>query len=82
MITEKFQVTSRIHRGRQRTQSRRFVVITGSDLPKFADVLIAQAAQARTDGNERAAVRLERMAAEVRTSRKFKVELPLDAKIT
>lgn len=82
MITEKYQFSMSTRKGRTTSKAKRLVVITGSDLRKFADVLIANAAKARAEGNERNARRLERMAAEVRSSREFTCALPLDAKIT
>lgn len=81
MITEKFHFRGTIRNGRSKSASRRTVEITGADLPKFADVLIAQAKTAREGGSASHAEYLERVAAEVRTAKKFTARVPLDANL-
>jgi hypothetical protein len=80
-VTEKFHFTGKIRGKHSTSTSRRTVEITGKDLPKFADVLIAQAKAARAAKNISHAEYLERVAATVRKAKKFTMAVPLDAKL-
>lgn len=80
MITERIHLTATFRDGKGRERQRRTVIITGKrDLAAFADVLLKEAAQARAAGNERNADRLDRLSRQVRNSRRFTMDVPMDA---
>lgn len=78
MIKEHFKISFTKAGKKERSSVERFVEITGKDLPRFADVLLRQAAEARKEGKVGEADRFERLSARVRKARKFSCRIPTD----